>query len=81
MKIYKGYVFRLYPNEYQKEIINKSFGVSRFIYNHFLEEKQREYKDTKKSKSAYEQIKEIPLYTTIHRSHLQKKNLFVIYNI
>lgn len=60
MKIYKAYVFRLYPNEYQKEIINKSFGVSRFIYNHFLEEKRKEYKDIGKSKSAYEQIKEIP---------------------
>ena len=60
MKIYKAYVFRMYPNEYQKEIINKSFGISRFIYNHFLEEKMKEYKDTKKSKSAYEQIKEIP---------------------
>ena len=60
MKIYKAYVFRLYPNEYQKEIINKSFGVSRFIYNHFLEEKRKEYKDIGKSKSVYEQIKEIP---------------------
>ena len=60
MKIYKAYIFRMYPNDYQKEIINKSFGISRFIYNHFLEENMKEYKNTKKSKSAYEQIKEIP---------------------
>ena len=37
--MYKAYVFRMYPDEKQKELINKSFGVSRFIYNHFLEEK------------------------------------------
>ena len=36
MKITKGYIFRLYPNEYQINLIEKSFGCSRFIYNHFL---------------------------------------------
>ena len=35
-KITKGYVFRLYPNEKQINLIEKSFGCSRFIYNHFL---------------------------------------------
>lgn len=37
--MFKAYVFRMYPAEKQKDLINKSFGVSRFIYNHFLEEK------------------------------------------
>ncbi len=36
MKITKGYVFRMYPNENQINLIEKSFGCSRFIYNHFL---------------------------------------------
>ena len=58
--MYKAYVFRMYPNEKQTELINKSFGTSRFIYNHFLEEKQNEYKKTGKSKSAFEECKEIP---------------------
>ncbi|MBR2708369.1 MAG: helix-turn-helix domain-containing protein, partial [Bacilli bacterium] len=35
--MYKAYVFRMYPNNKQTELINKSFGVNRFIYNHFLE--------------------------------------------
>ena len=35
-KITKGYVFRMYPNEKQINLIEKSFGCSRFIYNHFL---------------------------------------------
>ena len=58
--MYKAYVFRMYPDEKQKNLISKSFGTSRFIYNHFLEEKQNEYKKTGKSKSAFEECKEIP---------------------
>lgn len=33
---YKGYCFRIYPNDKQKELINKSVGCSRFIYNYYL---------------------------------------------
>lgn len=33
---YKGYYFRIYPNVKQKELINKSLGCSRFIYNYYL---------------------------------------------
>ena len=58
--MYKAYVFRMYPDENQKILINKSFGVSRWIYNHFLEEKKKEYIETGKSKNAYEMCKEIP---------------------
>ena len=61
MKTLKGYQFRMYPSNKQKELINKSFGTYRFIYNYFLSEKQNEYKDKGKSKTAYEQIKMLPL--------------------
>ena len=61
MKILKGYVFRMYPNEKQKELINQTIGCSRFIYNYFLDDKIKEYKKKGKSKSAYDQIKLIPL--------------------
>ena len=60
MQILKGYVFRLYPNKKQQELINKTIGSSRFIYNYFLEDKIKDYKETKKTKSAYDQIKLIP---------------------
>ena len=36
MKINRAYVFRLYPNNQQKKLLEKSFGCSRFIYNYFL---------------------------------------------
>ena len=48
MKILKGYVFRMYPNEKQEELINKTIGCA------------REYKIAGKSKTAYDQIKLIP---------------------
>ena len=34
--MYKAYKFRLYPNDNQKILINKTFGCTGFIYNHFL---------------------------------------------
>ena len=30
------YKFRLYPDKEQEILLNKSFGCSRFIYNHYL---------------------------------------------
>ena len=35
--IKKGYTTRIYPNNEQKELINKTIGSSRFVYNHFLD--------------------------------------------
>ena len=34
--MYKSFKFRLYSNKIQLELINKSFGCSRFIYNYYL---------------------------------------------
>ena len=39
MKIYRGYKFRMYPNEEQEKLINKTIGSTRFVYNYFLEKK------------------------------------------
>ena len=61
MQILKGYVFRLYPTKEQEQLINKTIGCSRFIYNYFLDDKIKEYKETGKSKSAFDQMKLIPL--------------------
>ena len=51
MKIYKSYKFRMYPNKCQEELINKTIGICRFIYNYFLD---------KKVSNAYSGIKLIP---------------------
>ena len=39
MKIYRGYKFRMYPNKEQEELINKTIGCTRFVYNYFLDKK------------------------------------------
>ena len=58
--ILRGYILRLYPTDKQKELINKTIGCTRFVYNHFLSDRINDYKTTGKSKSCYDQIKELP---------------------
>ena len=60
MIINKAYKFRIYPSSEQKEIINKTFGCTRFIYNYYLNKKCELYKNNKQNISAYECIKDIP---------------------
>lgn len=45
----KAYKYRIYPNEKQKEIIVKTFGCCRFVYNKYLAEKIELYKTEKKN--------------------------------
>ena len=46
-KIYKAYKFRLYSNNEQYRQIMQSIGSTRFIYNYFLDLKDKYYKETK----------------------------------
>lgn len=43
------YKYRLYPNKEQAAYLSKLFGCCRLAYNHFLNEKQSQYKETKSS--------------------------------
>lgn len=40
----KAYKFRIYPNKKQKEILAKTFGCCRFVYNHYLAKRIALYK-------------------------------------
>ena len=60
MKINKAYKFRLYPNNEQRLLINKTFGCARLVYNYYLHKKQELYNNDKKSISTYECIKDLP---------------------
>ena len=51
MIIFKAYKFRVYPNSIQKQLINKSFGCSRFTYNYYLNKKKNNYKLNKNNLS------------------------------
>ena len=56
----KAYKFRLYPNKEQAELINKTIGCSRFVYNELLARKIHLYKNYKVSVSKYDTFKTLP---------------------
>ena len=60
MEWIKAYKFRIYPNNHQKEIIKKTFGCSRFIYNKMLAIQIKSYEENKKIFSKYELMKKLP---------------------
>ena len=64
---HKSYKFRLYPNQEQMFLFEKTFGCSRFIWNQMLADKIRYYKETGKTlkntpaqyKKEYPWLKEV----------------------
>lgn len=44
-----AYKYRIYPNKLQKEIIAKTFGSCRFVYNKYLATRIDKYKNSKES--------------------------------
>jgi len=46
--VLKAYKYRIYPTKAQITLIEKHFGCSRFIYNYFLDFRQKEYVKGKK---------------------------------
>lgn len=73
-EMHKAFKFRLLPTKEQEVLLSKHFGCSRFIYNHFLSEKQKHYLENKttlnfnqcagnlvakKKEEGYEWLKEV----------------------
>lgn len=44
METTRGYKYRIYPNETQKRLINRTLGCCRFVFNHFLAVCRNEWK-------------------------------------
>ena len=55
----KAYKFRIYPNKTQENLLQKTFGCVRFIYNHFLDRRIKAYEQNKKTISYNECSKEL----------------------
>ncbi len=51
----KTYRFRLLPTKEQEVLLNQHFGHSRWVYNHFLNERKEQYQADKKSDNYYKQ--------------------------
>ena len=64
---YRAYKYRIYPNTQQAELINKTIGCARFVYNTLLADCKKQYEDTGKSsvktpaslKKEFEWLKEV----------------------
>ena len=50
----RGYKFRIYPNESQIELIQKTFGCCRFVYNQLLAYRQDKYKNESINMSKFD---------------------------
>ena len=53
--INKTYRFRMFPTKVQEVLLNKHFGHSRWVYNHFLNERKEQYQADKRSDNYYKQ--------------------------
>ncbi len=59
MNTYRAYKLRIYPTNLQRELIEKTFGCTRYIYNNFLAERKNKYEESKTKVHVYEQLKEL----------------------
>lgn len=48
-----AYKFRLYPNKAQEQLIQRTFGCVRFVYNYFLYERNKQYAESKTTLNLY----------------------------
>jgi putative transposase len=49
----KAYKYRIYPNKQQEELIQKTFGCCRFVYNQTLAYRNDKYKTSKESMNKF----------------------------
>jgi len=52
-KILKTYRFALLPTKEQEVLLNKHFGCARFVFNYFLNERIRQYRESKRKKNSF----------------------------
>ena len=51
--MFQSYKYRIYPNKAQEEQITKTFGCVRWVYNHFLDSRAKQYKSCGKTLNSY----------------------------
>lgn len=48
-----SYKFRIYPNKSQENLIQRTFGCCRFVYNHYLDKRIKKYEESKETLNYY----------------------------
>ena len=69
--MYKAYRFRLYLTTNQVELIHKTFGCTRVVYNHYLEKQKALYDEGKDSLSCFDMIKDLKNFQ-VERPYLKE---------
>ncbi|MHB1492630.1 MAG: RNA-guided endonuclease TnpB family protein [Thermoplasmataceae archaeon] len=59
--MYKAYRFRMYPSEDQQILIGKHIGSCRFVWNHFLDLRNKKYTETGESITRSEMSSLLPI--------------------
>lgn len=54
-----SYRFRLYPTAVQREQMSRNFGCCRYVFNHFLAQRQEQYRNTGKAPTRFQQDKSL----------------------
>lgn len=54
-----SYKFRIYPNHNQEQLIQRTFGCVRYVYNYYLAQRKEVYEQTGKSLSRFQQDKDL----------------------
>ncbi|MFD1136298.1 IS200/IS605 family element RNA-guided endonuclease TnpB [Paenibacillus urinalis] len=60
----KTFKYRIYPNDEQQLLIQKTLGCCRFVFNHFLEKWNTAYAETGKGLSYNQCAKQLPVLKT-----------------
>lgn len=84
----RAYKYRIYPNKKQQELIRKTFGCTRYVYNHYLDKQKTDKtnytyvkcaKDLTQLKKELEWLKEVDsvgLQTSLKDLDVAYKNFF-----
>ena len=62
--IEKAYKYRIYPTKKQKDLISKTFGCCRFVYNYFLNRRLEVYKHEQRTLNYYQCSAELTILKT-----------------
>ena len=54
-----SYKFRIYPNAAQENLIQRTFGCVRFVYNHYLAQRIEQYQATGKAPTRFQQSNDL----------------------
>lgn len=55
----KAFKYRIYPNQQQKIQLAKTFGSTRFVYNHYLDARIKAYEKDKTTLNYYDCVKDL----------------------